>query len=207
MNINEIKEYLDTNKENSEVKEFIQSLQVPLTRDIVENWTKEGEGRSWRDSVCDIYSDKAVKTAKAHAVENFKKNELPKIIEDELKKKSNEGKTPEQIEAEEWRRKAEALEKEKAKAELSNKYTKILGEKGYSTDLVEFCFDEKEDEFNAKLDKISKLIDSSVEVQVKEKLGQSNYKLPTLLDSVGKITWDSVLQNPELMKDYMVQGK
>lgn len=207
MNINEIKEYLDTNKENSEVKEFIQSFQVPLTRDIVENWTKEGEGRSWRDSVCDIYSDKAVKTAKAHAVESFKKNELPKIIEDELKKKSNEGKTPEQIEAEEWRRKAEALEKEKAKAELSNKYTKILGEKGYTPDLVEFCFDEKEDEFNAKLDKISKLIDSSVEVQVKEKLGQSNYELPNESNNVGKITWDSVLQNPELMKDYMAQSK
>ena len=207
MNINEIKEYLDANVENDEVKDFIKSLQNPITRDLVENWTKDGEGRSWRDSICDIYSDKAIKIAKVNAVEDFKKNELPKIIEDELKKKSNEGKTPEQIEAEEWRRKAEALEKEKAKAELSNKYTKILGEKGYTPDLVEFCFDEKEEGFNAKLEKISKLIDSSVEVQVKEKLGQSNYEPPTESNNVGKITWDSVLQNPELMKDYIAQSK
>ena len=42
MNINEIKEYLDANVENDEVKDFIKSLQNPITRDLVENWTKVG---------------------------------------------------------------------------------------------------------------------------------------------------------------------
>ena len=72
-NVSEITEYINKNQESEEVKGLIKSFQEPLTRDAVENWCKDGEGRSWRDSICDIYSQKAVETARTNALEKFKK--------------------------------------------------------------------------------------------------------------------------------------
>lgn len=172
MDINEIKKYLDENKDNEEVTGLIDSLQKPLTRDLVDNWTKEGEGRSWRDSVCDIYSSKAVETARVNTIEKFKKEELPKLQEEYYKSKTGEGLTPEQKQLKELQAQLEEMKAKEQQNILLQENTKKLQEKKLSADLAKYIQSDDDIEF------FSNLINQSVDEGVKAKLGDSTYQPP-----------------------------
>ncbi len=114
MNLEDIKKYLEENAKNEEVIDFMKSIQQPLTRDTVETWCKDGEGRSWLDRNCDIYATKAVNTARENAIAKFKQEELPKLIEDAVKEATNKELTPEQIQLKELQEQLDAMKAEKA---------------------------------------------------------------------------------------------
>ena len=173
MDINEIKKYLEENKDNEEVTGLIDSLQKPLTRDLVDNWTKEGEGRSWLDRNCDIYSSKAVETARNNAIEKFKKEELPKLQEEYYKSKTGEGLTPEQKQLKELQAQLEEMKAKEQKNILLQENTKKLQEKKLSADLAKYIQSDDDIEF------FSNLINQSVDEGVKAKLGDSTYQPPT----------------------------
>ena len=179
MEFNDIQTYITENAENEDVKDLIKSFQQPITRDAVETWCKDGEGRSWLDRTCDLYSNKAVETARNNAIAKFKEEELPKIIEEELKKANNKKKTPEQIELEELKAKFEALEKEKTKADMTSKYTKVLTEKGLNTDLINFVLGENDETTTQNIESIEKIINGAVDNGVKNKLSSSSYTPPS----------------------------
>lgn len=179
MEFNDIQTYITENAENEDVKDLIKSFQQPITRDAVETWCKDGEGRSWLDRTCDLYSNKAVETARNNAIAKFKEEELPKIIEEELKKANNKKKTPEQLELEELKAKFEALEKEKAKADMTTKYTKVLTEKGLNTDLINFVLGENDETTTQNIESIEKIINGAVDNGVKNKLSSSSYTPPS----------------------------
>lgn len=172
MDINEIKKYLEENKDNEEVTGLIDSLQKPLTRDIVDNWTKEGEGRSWLDRNCDIYSSKAVETARNNAIEKFKKEELPKLQEEYYKSKTGEGLTPEQKQLKELQAQLEEMKAKEQQNILLQENTKKLQEKKLSADLAKYIQSDDDIEF------FSNLINQSVDEGVKAKLGDSTYQPP-----------------------------
>ena len=179
MEFNDIQTYITENAENEDVKDLIKSFQQPITRDAVETWCKDGEGRSWLDRTCDLYSNKAVETARNNAIAKFKEEELPKIIEEELKKANNKKKTPEQIELEELKAKFEALEKEKTKADMTSKYTKVLTEKGLNADLINFVLGENDETTTQNIESIEKIINGAVDNGVKNKLSTSSYTPPS----------------------------
>ena len=137
-NIQEVIEYLENNKDNEDVVGLIKSYQQPLTRDTVEMWCKDGEGRSWLDRNCDIYATKAVNTAREKAIAKFKEEELPKIIDDAVKAKSNEGLTPEQLQLKELQAQLDAIKAEKEQAELLNANIGKLKENGLDTSLAKY---------------------------------------------------------------------
>ncbi|NFO87905.1 DUF4355 domain-containing protein [Clostridium botulinum] len=170
MDIKEIQEFLNTNKENEEVKDLIKSFQTPITREVVEIWCQNGDGRSWLDRNCDIYSSKAVNTAREKAIAKFKEEELPNILETELKKKSNDGLTEDQIALKEMQKQIEEMKAEKIKAENVAKYTKVLGEKKLPTELVDYILADDEEIINKNIDFFSNLITNSVNSSVKERL-------------------------------------
>ena len=174
MNLEEVKKYLDENKESKEVIDFMKSIQIqqPITRDTVEMWCKDGEGRSWLDRNCDLYATKAVNTARENAIAKFKQEELPKLIDDAIKAKSNEGLTPEQMQLKELQAQLDAMKAEKEQAELLNANVRKLKEVGLNTDLARFI---KED---SDIDFFKNLINDSVKTEVKQKLGHSSYKPP-----------------------------
>ena len=174
MNLEEVKKYLDENKESKEVIDFMKSIQIqqPITRDTVEMWCKDGEGRSWLDRNCDLYATKAVNTARENAIAKFKQEELPKLIDDAIKAKSNEGLTPEQMQIKELQAQVDAMKAEKEQAELLNANVRKLKEVGLNTDLARFI---KED---SDIDFFKNLINDSVKTEVKQKLGHSSYKPP-----------------------------
>ena len=172
MNLEDVKKYLEENAKNEEVIDFMKSIQQPLTRDTVEMWCKDGEGRSWLDRNCDIYATKAVNTARENAIAKFKQEELPKIIDDAIKAKSNEGLTPEQMQLKELQAQLDAMKAEKEQAELLNANSKKLKEQGLNTDLAKYI---KTDD---DIDFFKNLINDSVQEKVKNKLGHSSYKPP-----------------------------
>ena len=182
MNLEEIKKYLDENKDNKDVIDFMKSIQQPITRDAVEAWCHDGDGRSWLDRNCDIYATKAVNTARENAIAKFKAEELPKIIDDAIKAKSNEGLTPEQMQLRELQAQLDAMKAEKEQAELLNSNVRKLKEVGLNTDLARFI---KED---SDIDFFKNLINDSVKAEVKNKLGHSSYKLPAVDNNMNTIT-------------------
>lgn len=112
-------------------------------------------------------------------VASFKEKTLPKIIEEELKKANNKDKSPEQIALEELQTKFEALEKEKTRAEMSNKYSKILTEKGLPIELVDFAYgDGQEETINKNIETLQEIFNNAVDSGVKAKLGTSSYTPP-----------------------------
>lgn len=93
--------------------------------------------------------DSAVGSAVTKHDEKFKKEKLPKIIEEEINKATNKNKTPEQIEAEKTLAEAKQLQAELAHEKNINKYTKILTDKKLPVELAEFVVG-KDDETSDK---------------------------------------------------------
>ena len=182
MNLEDVKKYLEENAKNEEVIDFMKSIQQPLTRDTVEAWCNDGEGRSWLDRNCDIYATKAVNTARENAIAKFKDEELPKIIDDAIKAKSNEGLTPDQMKIKELEEKMAKYEAEKAEALRLEENRSKLKQSGLNTDLARFI---KEDD---DIDFFKNLINDSVKTQIQQKLGKSSYKPPVVDNNLNTIT-------------------
>lgn len=125
------------------------------------------------------YYQSALDSGIGKGVATFKSETLPGIIEEELKKANNKKKTPEQLELEELKAKFEALEKEKAKADMTTKYTKVLTEKGLNTDLINFVLGENDETTTKNIESIEKIINGAVDNGVKNKLSSSSYTPPS----------------------------
>ena len=164
---------LDTLKEQEEIKGLIKPFDVNeiTLEDFKKAIADNKEIRGYYTSE----KDRAV----SKGIETFKSNNLQKLIDEELKKKSNEGLSEEAIQLKELQAKFEALEKEKTISELKGKYTKSLLEKGLSTELVDFVFNEDEEIFNSNVDKINSIIKNSINLKTNEILNNNEYIPPT----------------------------
>lgn len=186
MDIKEIKEYLDNNKENKEVIDFIKSIQQPITRDTVEMWCKEGEGKSWLDRNCDIYSTKAIETARTNALEKFKKEELPKLQEEYYKAKTNEGMTPEQKQVRELQTQLEKMQKQQKINETKNNYSKVFAEKGLDVRMLDFLnLDRENDLIDKDISAMEEIFKSNVNSKVEETF-KNNPTPPSGNESTGE---------------------
>lgn len=174
-NFQEITDYIEKNKDTEEVSNFINGFKTPITRDAVEQWTKEGEGRSWLDRNCDIYSSKAIETARTKAIEKYEREELPKKLEEYKKTLSNEGKTPEQIQLEQVMAELDAMKKEKALADKKDSIGKELVTNGLPMELLGFLNWEAEDSIIKEQAKtINELISKAVSEGIKKELTNNN---------------------------------
>ena len=130
-------------------------------------------------------------------INTFKEKTLPSLVEEGIKKRSNEGLTEDQVKLKEMEAKIKQMEQDKIKAEMSSKYSKILGEKGLSSELIDFVLGDNDEITNANIEKINKIISSSVDTKVNEKIKGSSYTPPSPTQG-GKITWSDVEKNPKL---------
>jgi len=169
-------EVIDILKEHEEIKSLAKDFDVnnitleDFKKILQDNNTIKGYYQSTLDS--------GVGKGVSSFEKNFTENKLPKIIEDELKKKSNEGKTPEQIRLLELEKKLETMEKEKTKAELMAKYTKTLNEKKLPSELVNFIIADNEEVINENIGKFENMFKSTVDSLVQEKLKGGEYVPP-----------------------------
>lgn len=141
------------------------------------------------------YHTSLVDSAISKGVESFKKNKMPTYIEEEIKKRSNEGKSEAEIKLEEALAKLEAKDKEIARKKLESKYTKTLTDKGLPVDLIDFILSDDENIINNNILKFESMLNPYVDSKVNERL-KGSYKPPKSAGNVGKITWEEYLANP-----------
>lgn len=180
MKKSELLEVLKDIADDSEINETIQGIEglakpFDITSIGLEDFKKVLEG----NKEVKAYYQSALDSGIGKGVATFKEKTLPGIIEEELKKATNKKKTPEQIELEELKAKFEALEKEKTKADMTSKYTKLLTEKGLNADLINFVLGENDETTTQNIESIEKIINGAVDNGVKNKLSSSSYTPPS----------------------------
>lgn len=113
--------------------------------------------------------------------ENFTKNELPKLVEEAIKAKSNEGKSDAEIKLEQALAEIAEMKNKNALSEMKAKYTKVLSDKGVKPDLIDFLKlnTENDEENNSTIEKVVEYINSSIAEGVKTKFGNNAYTPPS----------------------------
>ena len=206
--LKDIADDADINETILSIEDFAKSSKFDTNKLTIEDFknvlANNKEIKAYYTSALDSGISKAVNSHD----EKFKKEKLPGIIEAEIKKRSNEGKSETEIQLQEMKEQLEKMKAEKLKADMSAKYTKVLSEKGLSTELIDFVLGADDETTTANIDKINSIIGNVANSRVKEKIGESSYKQEGISNSnVGKITWEQVVENPKLYSDYMRQNK
>lgn len=163
-------EVLDVLKENEEIKSLAKDFDVNAI--ALEDFTKLLQENSTIKGYWTSEKDRAV----SKGVNTFKENNLQKLIDEAIKSKSNEGKTPEKIALEEIQAKYEAMEKQMKMKDLESKYKDTLSEKGLDTRLMKFILSENEEDITKNIEFFTDIISSNTNLKVNERLNESSYK-------------------------------
>lgn len=164
--LKDIAEDVDVNETIQNIEDFAKPLDLndigleDYKKLIDENKTIQGYNQSLLDS------------AVSKGVESFKTKKMPTYIEEAIKAKSDEGKTPEQIKLQELEKQLSDMQVEKQKAELLNSNSGKLKEKGLDIGLAKYIQGEEDIEF------FENLITNSINTEVNKKLNNNNYIPP-----------------------------
>lgn len=115
-------------------------------------------------------------------INTFKEKTMPSLIDEEIKKRSNEGLTLEQLQLRELQAQLDAMKAEKEQAELLNANIGKLKDNGLDTSLAKYIKTDEDILF------FKELIGNSVQAGIQAKLGDSNYKPPVTAGDVNSIT-------------------
>ena len=200
--LKDINDDTDINETILSMEDFAKSSsKLDVSKLTVEDFKNVLENNQMIKGYYTSQMDSAISKAIDSHDKKFQKEKLPKIIEDELKKRSNEGLTPEQIEIKELKTQMEAMKAEKEANDLLNTNRTKLKEVNLSEDLAKYIKEDSDIEF------FKNLITESVNNGVKNKINNSSYAPPSGNNLGGnKITWEMVQENPSLMADYMKQN-
>ncbi|WP_425203988.1 DUF4355 domain-containing protein [Priestia megaterium] len=203
MNLEEIKSFIDENKEQEDVKVFLQGYQSqPSVEELQKFALEHEEGKKWFDSQRDKHFSKGLET--------WKTNNLESIIAEELKKR-NPDKTPEQLEIEKLKAQFAELENAKTRETLKNKALTVATEKKLPTNILDFFIGQDEDSTVSNLTAFEEAMQAYVTAQVEERL-KGSYTPPSGGDGDKGITKEKFQkmtyqeknklyqENPELYK-------
>ena len=142
-------------------------LSLDSFKDLV---ATDKEFKSFLDSEKDKHADKVLKT--------FKANNLEKLIEAEVLKRTGKTETPEQKAIRELQAQLANMGKEKEKAERIAKYKDVLVKKKIPSQLSDFILGEDDDVTDANINIFEDAMKTYVESKVKERLKDSKYTPP-----------------------------
>ena len=142
-------------------------LSLDSFKDLV---ATDREFKSFLDSEKDKHADKVLKT--------FKANNLEKLIEAEVLKRTGKTETPEQKAIRELQEQLANMGKEKEKAERIAKYKDVLVKKKIPSQLSDFILGEDDDVTDANINIFEDAMKTYVESKVKERLKDSKYTPP-----------------------------
>ncbi len=169
MNIEEIKNFINDNKESEEVKTYLQDFNK-LSVEGIENYvTEDEEGKKWFDSVKDKHFNKALET--------WKSNNITKLIDDEVKKKFP-SKDEKEIEVENLKFEIEKMKQEKLHEVLTSKAIKIASDKSLPLNLVDFFIAQDEEATVNNLKVLEESFNKEVQKAVEKRLKNEGYNPP-----------------------------
>lgn len=178
----EVKEYFEKNKDDETVKGYVKGF---VSLDGVKSFLETDEnGKKYLGS----YADSRV----TQGIETFKQNNLQKLVEDELLKRSPST-DPKDLKLQELQNKFEALEKEKARESLMNKGLKLATEKKLPVDLVSFFLGQDEEGTVNNLSSLEKSLQAYTQGLRESILAGGSHTPPAGGSPTGAITqadWD-----------------
>ncbi|MBU5214365.1 DUF4355 domain-containing protein [Heyndrickxia oleronia] len=157
MNLEEIKKFLSDNKEQEDVKAYLGELSRP-TVDGVKGFLDTEEGKKLLQPRLDSNFTKGLET--------WKQNNLEKLVEEEVNKRST--KSPEQIEIEKLKKQIEDAEKARNRESLVNKALKVAKEKNLPDGIIDFFIGENEEGTLTNLTKLEEEYSKAVQKAVDE---------------------------------------
>lgn len=170
MEFEDIKTFIDTNKDsNEDLKSYLQGLN-PLTVDGVQKFiTDNKDAKSWFDSEKDKHSGKSLET--------WKQNNLTKMIDEEINKRfpeeSEEKKLVKKLQVD-----LENMKQEAIKKDLLTKIQKIAVDKHLPLDIVEFFISQDEESTIGNLSKLESVFNKHVESLVEARVKGNSYTPP-----------------------------
>ncbi|UDF17595.1 DUF4355 domain-containing protein [Bacillus pumilus] len=193
MNIEEIKQFLEQNKENEEVKAFVGELSA-VSADKVKGFLETEEGKKVLQPRLDQHFTKGLETWKA--------NNLEKIVEEEVSKR-NPSKTPEQLEIEKLRKEMESERNARNREKLVNTALKVADKKMLPKDVIDFFIGENEESTIENLGKLEESFNAAVQAAVDAKFKESGREIERgngAGNSTGNIDIRTIAQEANIRK-------
>ena len=207
MTLEELKQFLEDNKDDKEVPNYLKGLFV--TPEGVKEFLETSAGKKVLQPMLDSYFTKGL--------ESWKEKTMPGLIEEEIKKKF-----PDETEEQKRLRKLEEeLAKERqarTKSELINKATTLATQKGLPVEVVHYFVGQDEDETVNNLTALENIWQANIEKVVSEKFKENGRVVdPSKKDDPKNNPWSKkyfnlteqgriIRENPELAKKLMAQA-
>ncbi len=202
MDFNEVKQFIETNKDNEEVKNYIGGF---ITSDRVEAFLNNDDGKKLLQPKLDSYFSKGLET--------WKTNNIEKLLDEEIKKRFPE-KDQKDIELEKVKAELERIKADAIRKELTNKALLIADEKKLPKDLVEYFIGNDEETTNKNLVRLESVFSKHIETLVQERLKGSGYTPPKggdsktfTIEEIEKMSTDEINKNWDVIQEILKQNK
>ena len=181
MDVKEIKQFIEENKDNAEVVELVNSFKVEPTLEVFkEKVTTDPEFKSFMDSEKDKHHSKALDT--------WKTNNLDIIVDEKVKTLYPQD-DPKDLEMKRLRQEMEDIKNNATRERMTNLALKKANELNIPTELVDFFVASDEDKTLENIERFSKTYTEGIQSTVKAKL-QGNGDIVPKDKNLSKITAD-----------------
>lgn len=166
-NFAEVSAYLESQKDNEEIKNYIGGL---VTSDRVENFLNTEEGKKLLQPKLDSYHSKSLKS--------WQEKNLNSLVDAEVKKRFPDA-DPKDLEIQNLKKQFEQMQKEATRKDLTNKALKTLQDKKLPSDLVDYFIGQDEDTTNKNLEKFMEVMAKHDETIKTSFIKDNSYTPPT----------------------------
>jgi hypothetical protein len=212
MNLEEIKQFLEQNKENQDilgvVKEYAPQQEIGL-EDVQKLVNEKENFKSWINSEKDKHFSKGLET--------WKEKTMPSILDEEIKKRFPEA-DPKDIENQKLLARIEKMERDNLRDKLKNHALTVASEKKIPNKIIDFFIGDDEEATVSNLGVFEEAMESYIKSRVDERLGSTHQppsggSIPSGQNPFKKETLNLTEQarlfkeNPELAKQLQAQAK
>jgi len=199
MDFNTVREFIEANKDNEDVKNYVGGLVTP---DRVKGYLDTEEGKKILQPRLDQYFGKGL--------ESWKANNLEKIIDEEVAKK-NPAETEEQKRLRKLEKELETEKGARQREALKNRALSFATQKGLPIELVEYLVGHDEDSTLSNLAVLEQVWQTSLQSAVEGKFQEGGRKPvkpqdPQVLDPK-KMSTKDINAKWDKMKEKLKDGK
>ncbi|MBW7649794.1 DUF4355 domain-containing protein [Anoxybacillus sp. ST4] len=202
MNLEDVKEFFEQNKDNEEVKAYLQDLRSVSVEEVQKMLVENDELKKFFDSEKDKHFSKGLET--------WKQKTLPKLIEEEISKRFPEA-DPKDVKLKELEAKIQQMEQEKLRESLKNKALTLATEKKLPIQLIDFLIGQDEETTLQNLSTFEEVWTSHLQTLVDEKLRvtgvqpkDSNVRTQTFTrEQIQSMSTEEIQKNWDLIRDQL----
>lgn len=203
MNLEEVKKFLDEQKENEEVKSYLQGLSE-VTLDGATNFLESDEGKKLLQPKLDSYFTKGL--------DSWKANNLEKLIDAEVKKRFPET-DPKDIELQEVKNQLKQIQQDKLRESLKNKALTVATEKKLPVALIDYLIGDSEETTLNNVGQFEEVWNSQLQVLVSEKLKEGGitpekkeHTATFTIDQIKNMSPEEINKNWEAVQQVMASN-